>query len=141
MRRSRLIFSYAASALLAWAAGAQSFEAVAAATTALPERASSAQMVTVTVTPHDLSAAAWEFEVSLSTHVQPLDDDLAKSAALVDASGRRHAPIAWRGDAAGGHHRKGVLVFAPLQPRPASLELQIQRAGESTPRSFKWQLQ
>lgn len=139
MRRSRLILPHAASALLAWAAGTQPVDAAAA--TALPTRSSSEQMVTITVTLHDLNAASWEFDVVLNTHVQPLDDDLAKSAALVDASGQRHAPIAWRGDAAGGHHRKVVLTFAPLQPRPPSLELQIRRAGESKPRSFKWQLQ
>ena len=29
---------------------------------------------------------------------------------------------------------------APFQPRPSSLELQIRRAGEKAPRSFRWQM-
>jgi len=95
--------------------------------------------VTVSVTPHELANdKPWAFELVFTTHTQPLGDDLMKSAALVDASGARHAPLAWRGDGPGGHHRKGVLVFAPLVPRPAAIELQVQRAGEAAPRSFKW---
>jgi hypothetical protein len=142
MRHSRLIRPYAAwLTAVALAAGLQTFDAAAAATTALTDRSSTEQMVTITVSPpHALAGASWAFEVALTTHVQPLDDDLMKTAALVDAQGKRHAPVAWRGDGPGGHHRKGVLVFTPIQPRPASLELQIQRAGEKAPRSFKWQM-
>jgi hypothetical protein len=88
-----------------------------------------------------VGAKAWEFDVTFNTHVQPLAEDLTKSAFLVDPSGRRHAPLAWRGDGPGGHHRKGVLVFAPLEPRPATVELQIQRVGERLPRSFIWRLE
>lgn len=142
MRSSRLIRSYAAwMAAAALAAGLQSLNIAMAATGALPERSSSEQMVTVTIAPRELVGQSWEFAVTLSTHVQSLDDDLMKTAALVDAQGKRHAPTAWRGDGPGGHHRKGVLVFAPIEPRPTSLELQIQRASERAPRSFKWKMQ
>lgn len=82
-----------------------------------------------------------QFDVAFSTHVQPLDEDLMQSAFSVDASGQRRGPLAWRGDGPGGHHRKGVLVFAPVEPQPATVELQIQRSGESVPRSFKWRLE
>ena len=142
MRRSRLTRAFSTATAVVWlTVGLQSMSAAVAAQPPLPSRTSSEQMVTVTVVPHDLAAKSWEFEVTLTTHVRPLDDDLMKTALLLDAAGVRHAPQAWRGDGPGGHHRKGVLVFAPLEPRPQAIELQIRRAGESAPRSFKWQLQ
>lgn len=141
MRHFCLMTRYAVGlAAVALAAGLQTLAATAAEIAALPARSSSEEMVTVTVAPRQLAGASWEFEIVLETHVQPLQDDLTKTAALVDAQGTRHAPVAWRGDGPGGHHRRGVLVFAPIQPRPASLELQILRAGEKAPRSFKWQI-
>lgn len=140
MRRTRLIAAAATAVLVVLATGLQAPD-LAHAASRLPSQSTNEQMVSVTVTPRDLTAQSWEFEVVLNTHVQTLDDDLMKSSALVNASGQRHAPLAWRGDGPGGHHRRGVLVFAPLQPRPASIELQIQRAGEAAPRSFKWQFQ
>ena len=99
--------------------------------------------VTVTVTPQDLAAnaTAWEFKVVLETHSQDLSDDLAKSTVLVDATGKQHAPVAWKGAPPGGHHREGVLTFAPIKPAPASVELRMQRPGESEQRSFRWKLQ
>jgi hypothetical protein len=33
-----------------------------------------------------------------------------------------------------------VLKFKPVSPTPATIELQIKRAGEANPRSFRWQL-
>ena len=44
------------------------------------------------------------------------------------------------GDPPGGHHRKGVLRFAPIAPVPDAVELRLQRPGESAPRSFTWTL-
>lgn len=131
-----------ASAALVWVGGVTIAVPSAAYAVQLRAQSTEAQMVTVTVTPHQLAAGkAWEFDVAFSTHVQPLDEDLMQSAFLVDASGQRRGPLAWRGDGPGGHHRKGVLVFAPLEPRPATVELQIQRSGESVPRSFKRRLE
>ena len=50
------------------------------------------------------------------------------------------APAVWEGDPPGGHHRKGVLKFDAVNPRPQDIELRITRAGEPKPRSFRWQL-
>ena len=99
--------------------------------------------VTVEVTPVDLSAGAktWDFKVVLDTHSQDLNDDLTKTAVLLDPSANSYLPVAWEGAGPGGHHREGVLRFKPIVPRPASVELQIQRVGETTPRSFRWPLQ
>lgn len=98
--------------------------------------------VTVRVKPVDLSPAAkaWRFEVVLDTHSVDLSDDLARTATL-HVAGAQHAPIGWDGDPPGGHHRKGVLRFAPVAPAPEALELRIQRPGEGAPRTFRWRIQ
>lgn len=98
--------------------------------------------VTLTVKPRDLSGdvSAWVFEIVLETHVQELSDDLTRTAVLVDSAGRQTTPTGWLGDAPGGHHRKGLLSFAPLSPQADAVELRIRRAGESAPRSFRWKL-
>lgn len=98
--------------------------------------------VTITVAPAPLTEAAgnWEFQISLDTHSGALGDDLLSSSRLLDSQGGEHAPLAWDGDAAGGHHRKGMLRFAPLKPMPSELRLRLHRAGEPKPRLFVWQL-
>ena len=120
-----------------------------AAATVLPAAAaelgaqkSSAGGVTVAVTPQNLAASAksWDFKVVLDTHSGELNDDLVKSATLFDDKGGRHVPLKWDGAGPGSHHREGVLRFNPISPQPQSIELRIQRPGESAPRSFRWQL-
>lgn len=107
---------------------------------ALAPQTSNQSAVTVKVTPRNLQGPTWEFEVVFDTHSQELKDDLLKNAVLVAADGSSVAPIRWQGDPPNGHHRKGVLRFNAVQPRPGVLELRINRAGESTPRSFKWSM-
>ena len=53
---------------------------------------------------------------------------------------RMQGSLAWQGDPPGGHHRRGVLRFKALAPAPAALELRLQRAGEPSPRVFRWQV-
>ncbi len=108
----------------------------------LETRTSTAGGVTLKVTPKVVAsdAAAWEFAVVLDTHTQDISDDLSKVASILDANGARRSPTSWQGDGPGGHHREGVLRFEPLRPRPAVIELQVERPGESTPRSFRWEL-
>ena len=98
--------------------------------------------VTVDVTPQNLSAGAstWDFKIVLDTHSGELNDDLVKTTALLDDKGDRHVPLKWDGAGPGSHHREGVLRFKPVSPRPRSIELQIRRAGETAPRSFRWKL-
>jgi hypothetical protein len=132
--RSRLIVFISAIFAALLAMGAPGAE--------LATQKNSVRGVTVAVTPSNLDAGAksWDFKVVLDTHSGDLSDDLMKTAALVDAAGKRYAPVAWDGAGPGGHHREGVLRFKPISPRPASVELQITRAGETAPRSFRWQL-
>lgn len=103
-------------------------------------RTSYADGVTVKVTPKLVvpGVAEWEFAVSLDTHVSSLEDDLARSAVLVDSKGSRYTALGWEGAQAGGHHRDGVLRFKALAPFPDGFELQIVRPGEAAPRVFRW---
>lgn len=98
--------------------------------------------VTVAVTPSNLvqTAPTWDFTIVFDTHTQELSDDPVKSAVLLDSKGNQFKPTAWDGAAPGGHHREGVLKFAPISPYPESVELRIARPGETVPRVFRWQL-
>lgn len=108
----------------------------------LGARSSSAAGVSVSVTPKQVApgAATWEFSVALNTHTQELSDDLMQTAVLIDAQGGRHLPTAWEGSPPGGHHRGGILRFKGLGAEADAIELQILRAGEAAPRSFRWKL-
>ena len=106
----------------------------------LAPQTSSQSGVTVKVTPRSFAGAEWEFEVVFDTHSQELSDDPQKAAVLVADGGAPSAPTGWQGDAPGGHHRKGVLRFKPAAASPASVELRLQRPGETAPRVFRWQL-
>jgi len=66
--------------------------------------------------------------------------DVMKTTAVVVGGGAKHAPLSWEGDPPGGHHRKGVLRFAPVSPLPDAIELRIQRPDEPAQRSFRWTL-
>jgi len=109
----------------------------------LAQQTSRERGVTVRVKPVGVSASAraWAFEIILDTHSQDLSDDLVSIATLNSGDGAPHKPTAWEGDPPGGHHRKGLLRFAPLTPAPETVELRILRPGESAPRSFRWSLQ
>ena len=105
-------------------------------------QSSSEQGVTVKVTMKsmDLVDSRWQFAVVLDTHSTDLGDDLAESAILTTADGRKFKPTGWLGAPPGGHHREGVLAFDVPAPRSGVIELRIDRPGESAPRIFRWQL-
>ena len=107
----------------------------------LETRTSSAQSVTVKVTPKNVASSekVCDFAVVLDTHSADLGDDLVKSATLL-AAGSRQSPTAWEGAPPGGHHRAGTLKFNAVTPYPDKVELQIQRPGENKPRLFLWNL-
>ena len=108
----------------------------------LATQKSSANGVTVAVTPGGFAAEAktWDFAVVLDTHTQELSDDLAGSAVLVDDRGNEFKALAWEGAGPGGHHRKGVLKFKAIEPKPQALELRVSRPGEAKARIFRWSL-
>ncbi|HEY0824416.1 MAG TPA: hypothetical protein VGD76_11565 [Ramlibacter sp.] len=96
--------------------------------------------VTVKVTPRKVAAGAqaWVFAIVLDTHSQDLSDDLLQTTTLVGDDGRELKPSAWKGAAAGGHHRAGTLEFAVPEPAPRSFELRMRRPGEREPRVFRF---
>ena len=109
----------------------------------LAQQTSESGGITISVKPVDVSAgaASWSFKVSLDSLKQDLGDDLMHTAYVVNrASKKNEVPIAWKGDAAGGRHREGVLSFNAVKPTPTAIELRIRRAGEKAPRLFRWDL-
>ena len=96
--------------------------------------------VNVVVTPLDLSqqSSEWKFDVGMNTHSVELDQDMTKSAVLVDEQGKEYASIKWDGPV-GGHHREGTLSFAPITPYPQHLTMKIKGVG-GVDRSFSWTL-
>ncbi|OHA09380.1 MAG: hypothetical protein A3B37_02345 [Candidatus Sungbacteria bacterium RIFCSPLOWO2_01_FULL_59_16] len=99
--------------------------------------------VTVTVTPRALSpsVATWDFAIILDTHTTDLAIDVLAAAVLRASKGNAYPPIRWEGDPPGGHHREGILRFAPISPRPASLTLVIRELDGIAERSFAWELE
>ncbi|KKR09756.1 MAG: hypothetical protein UT37_C0011G0013 [Parcubacteria group bacterium GW2011_GWA2_39_18] len=93
---------------------------------------------TVTITPIDILSQSkeWKFDIVMNTHSIELDQDLTKSAVLVDDQGKEHRPINWEGQI-GGHHREGVLIFNKIMPTPKVIELKISGIGNVV-RNFVW---
>ena len=110
---------------------------------ALTARTSDEAGVRVAVTPKSYGpdATDWEFSVVMDTHVKPLSENLTQAAILVDGAGRRYEPLAWQGDAPGGHHRKGVLQFSRPAETTKSIELQLAGVGGVAIRTFRWEVE
>lgn len=106
----------------------------------LKPQTSNQSAVTVKVVPKNVQGDVWEFDMVFDTHSQELKDDLLKNAVLIAVDGTPVAPMAWQGDPPNGHHRKGVLRFNALNPRPDVLELRVTRPTELVPRVFKWDM-
>ena len=98
--------------------------------------------VTVTVTPVEIDLSSetseWKFSIVLNTHSVNLDYDMTDITVLVD-NDKEYKPLRWEGAPAGGHHREGLLIFAPITPYPQYLEMIIKNIG-ATERLFSWSL-
>ncbi len=97
--------------------------------------------VTVSVIPIDLAVDSqkWKFDVVMDTHSVELDQDMVKIAVLVDDFGKEYDSMGWEGAPAGGHHRGGILIFAPVVPYPQHLKLKIKEIA-GVERLFSWVL-
>jgi hypothetical protein len=98
--------------------------------------------VRVSVTPENLSktAGTWRFAIQFNTHTTPITQDMVAVTSLSDGKGAGEKPAAWEGDPPGGHHRRGVLVFKPIDPLPATVTLHIREVGGVADRIFTWNL-
>lgn len=108
--------------------------------TSLEEQSDSQGAVTIKVTPLNLISddTQWRFKIELDTHSVALSQDLVANSQIVDNMGKIYKPVTWEGDAAGGHHRQGTLVFNAISPAPQSITLKIN--GIEQEREFKWSL-
>ncbi len=113
----------------------------AAQTNSLTVRENDEGAVSVSVTPEDVTGTAdtWRFAVQFNTHVTPISQDIVAVASL-KGNAAEERPTAWEGDPPGGHHRRGVLVFQPMNPTPQTLTLHIRDVGGVADRTFTWQL-
>ncbi|OGC50063.1 hypothetical protein A2716_01165 [candidate division WWE3 bacterium RIFCSPHIGHO2_01_FULL_40_23] len=94
--------------------------------------------VEVLATPK-LSSTAFEVSFVLDTHSVELNYDLTLLAVLTNEEGETLTPLKWKGDALGGHHRKGQLFFQPFPTMPKTLDLVINEIeGESV--KFTWEV-
>jgi|SRR5665647_3685304 len=116
--------------------------AASAQTKSLPMRESDEGQVRASVTPQNLTKTAdsWRFEVRFNTHVTPITQDMVAVASLTGGKGAGEQPTVWEGDPPGGHHRRGVLVFKPIDPMPATITLHIREVGGVADRAFTWNL-
>lgn len=98
--------------------------------------------VTIKATPIELGkdAKTWKFQITLDTHSGSLDQDLTQLISLSDDKGNAYQPIAWEGPGPGGHHREGILKFAPMSPLPQLLTLKINAIGGIPERIFTWEV-
>ncbi len=95
--------------------------------------------ITATLQSIAKEAKTWDVEVIMETHTHALSDGMENTSVLI-ADGKQYKPVGWEGSPPGGHHRKGLLRFNAIFPKPPSVELQIRLIGDPTPRSFKWRL-
>ncbi len=97
--------------------------------------------VAVKVTPLKWQPnAPLEFDIAMDTHSVELDDDMLKAVVLRDNSGMEFTPSAWEGPGAGGHHREGKIIFAPLTTNTKALTLVVKNVAGVPERLYKWEL-
>lgn len=96
--------------------------------------------VSITIIPPAVlpESEVWVFGVTLDTHSVDLKEDVSAISFLVDDKGNIYKPISWQGDNPGGHHRKGILTFDPIIPKPAYIKLKVSDVGGIPERIFKW---
>lgn len=93
--------------------------------------------VTVRLAPHHVDATGAEIEVTLDTHSEELDMDLAGGARLA-VGGTAWPVVAWDGDGPSGHHRSGTLRFDPAGAAAGTARLTL--GGFAEPVVADWTL-
>jgi hypothetical protein len=97
--------------------------------------------VVVTVKPLILAPGQpAAFDIAMNSHSVEIVEDMAKLVVLRTESGKEYTPTAWDGDKPGGHHRTGVIRFAPLTDQPRQVELIVTDVAGVPERIYRWQL-
>jgi len=94
--------------------------------------------VTISVLPIR-TGTKFDFEIQLNTHSTELVYKLDELASLKSDNGETLRPVAWEGDAPGGHHRTGKLLFPNFESAPKNIFLSIYNI-ENTNLEFNWNL-
>lgn len=94
--------------------------------------------VQVDVTPN-ISQAQTAFEIKFTTHSGSLDFSPDKIAILTDSTGKTYNPLKWDGSPPGGHHRSGIMYFAPLPASTKIFSLALSNIA-GTDRIFEWRM-
>jgi hypothetical protein len=104
-------------------------------------QASDERQIRITATLQAIAeeAKTWDFELVMDTRTHALGEGMEDASVLI-ADGKKYNPVGWEGSPPGGRHRRGLLRFKAIVPKPASVELQIRLIGDPSPRSFKWRL-
>lgn len=108
----------------------------------LPARTVDAGGVLVRIEPLAIDEAGAAFLVTMDTHEGALAVDLATSARL-EVGGRVWDEASWEGDPPGGHHRRGRLVFEPVEAGPVeapSGTVRLTIGGLPEPVAVSWEL-
>jgi hypothetical protein len=97
--------------------------------------------VVVTVKPLTLAPGQpAAFDITMDSHSVEIVEDMAKSVVLRTESGKEYTPAAWDGDKPGGHHRTGMIRFAPLTDQPRQVELIVTDVAGVPERLYRWEL-
>ena len=95
--------------------------------------------VTISTKPKSLGPnQPWEFEIWMNTHSVDLNYDMLKSVVLRDDLEKEYAPITWDGEGSGGHHRSGIIKFAPLTSK--AIKLIVKNVAGVPERVFEWNI-
>ena len=109
--------------------------------TVLSAQENSGGEVDIKATPLILKAGEKpQFEIEFNTHSVELDFDISQIASLTDEKLNAYTSSTWEGSPPGGHHRKGILKFKAIYPKPKVIQLKISQVGNIEERIFKWEL-
>jgi hypothetical protein len=95
--------------------------------------------VVVTVKPLILAPGQpAAFEIAMNSHSVEIVEDMLAATVLRDSAGGQLPALAWEGPGPGGHHREGVIRFAPLASDLGEVVLIIRGVAKVPEREFRW---
>lgn len=97
--------------------------------------------VAVTVKPLVLTPGQpAAFDIAMNSHSVEIVEDMLAATVLRDGAGRQFGAEAWDGSGPGGHHREGVIRFAPLPNELREVVVIVSGVANVPERAFRWLL-